>query len=51
MDNARPHNLRSLQKDIQASKAEGLPHPAYSFEIVPNNFLSVGGRSMKKRLT
>jgi hypothetical protein len=42
MDNARPHNMRLSQECIDTSTAGRLPHPAYSPDITPSDFLLFG---------
>jgi hypothetical protein len=42
MDNARPHNSGRAQMCIQASGAERLPHPAYSSDLTPTDFVLFG---------
>jgi hypothetical protein len=38
MGNARPHNSGRAQRCIEASRAERLPHPAYSPDSAPSDF-------------
>jgi hypothetical protein len=49
MDNARPHNSGRAQECIRASKAERLPHPAYSPDLAPSDFVLFG--YLKEQLT
>jgi hypothetical protein len=42
LDDAGPRNSRSSSECIRASKAERLPRPVYSPEIVSNDFLVLG---------
>jgi hypothetical protein len=38
MDNAHPHNLGGARRCVEASRAERLPHLAYSSDLTPNDF-------------
>jgi hypothetical protein len=42
MDNSRPHNSGWVEKCIEASRAERLPHPAYSPDLAPSAFFLFG---------
>jgi hypothetical protein len=42
MNNAHPHNSGRGQRCIEASRAERLPHPAYSPGLAPSNFFLFG---------
>jgi hypothetical protein len=37
MDNTRPHNSGRSQRCIEASRAECLPYPAYSSDLIPKD--------------
>jgi transposase len=49
MDNATPHNSKQSQECIQASRAQRLPHPAYSPDLAPSDFFLFG--YLKEKLT
>jgi histone-lysine N-methyltransferase SETMAR len=49
MDNARLHNSGRAQECIRASKAERLPHPAYSPDLAPSDFFLF--EDLKEKLT
>jgi hypothetical protein len=49
MDNARFHNSGRAQECIRASKAERLPHPAYSPDLAKSDFFFFG--YLKEKLT
>jgi hypothetical protein len=38
IDNVHPHNSGRAQRCIEASRAESLPHPAYSPDQTPGDF-------------
>jgi hypothetical protein len=42
MDGARPGNSRRAQRCTDASRAKFLPHPVYSPDLAPNDFLLSG---------
>jgi hydrogenase maturation factor len=42
MDNARPHNSGPAQRCLEISRAERLPHPACSPDLIPSDFFLSG---------
>jgi hypothetical protein len=42
MENVRSHNSGRAQRCIEASRAERLPHPAYSPGLAPSDFFLFG---------